>query len=121
MSDCVDREAVVGILKKLGLGKDIDYADEMYLAALSDVARHIKSLSSVEPERAKGYWEFKKIGVSTFAIVCSECGNVLHKGQNYNNLESFKQHIQSLLDDKEISIDKFCHECGADMREEDVE
>ena len=72
-------------------------------------------------ERLKGHWEFKKTGVSTFAIVCSECGNVLHKGQNYNNLDSFKQHIQSLLDDKGISIDKFCHECGADMREGDME
>jgi len=72
-------------------------------------------------KRPKGHWEFKIIGVSTFAIVCSECGNVLHKGQNYNNLDSFKQHIQSLLDDKGISIDKFCNECGADMREGDAE
>lgn len=80
-----------------------------------------KAIEALRNARPKGHWEFKKIGVSTFAIVCSECGNVLHKGQNYNNLDSFKQHIQSMLDDKGISIDKFCYECGADMREDGVD
>ena len=107
MSDCVDREAVVGILKKLGLGKDIDYADEMYLAALSDVARHIKSLSSVEPERAKGHWIDAQHWFSSYSAECSVCKK---RARQYAEDSGHGGYIYSFMD--------FCPNCGADMREE---
>lgn len=64
----------------------------------------------------KGQWEYKKTGVSTYTLSCSECGNIVQRGEGYASLAEFKEMIQTLLEEKYWRLDNFCHECGADMR-----
>lgn len=86
-----------------------------------EVKRRLADGSAYLDVVVKGKWKYEKIGISTCAIVCSECGNTLHRGDNFTDVESFKRFIQTMLLEKDITLDNFCHNCGADMREDGVD
>lgn len=62
----------------------------------------------------RGKWIYEEIGIRTIAIKCSNCGRILHSGNNYTK-EEFTKHINDLLKEKNIELDKYCSNCGAKM------
>lgn len=79
------------------------------------------AIKALREQRERGKWEYKQIGISTCAVLCSECGNILHKGENYTDVADYRRLIQQMLKNKGIDLDNFCPHCGADMREGDAE
>ena len=99
--DLIDRQAAIDALKEEEYPCESDY-DEGYMAALDKAVWIIERwLPSAQPERKKGKWikhpEVKNIYGGLY-IECSECGE--------------KYVVQHIGDEK------FCRNCGADMRGE---
>lgn len=68
-----------------------------------------------------GKWKYRKTGISTCVIECSECGYALCRGNSDPDLDRFIRETQAMMAAKELTLDNFCPNCGADMREGDVE
>lgn len=46
-------------------------------------------------ERKVGKWIYKKLGVRTFGIACSNCNKVYYEEQNIGSLEEFKKRYRT--------------------------
>lgn len=66
-------------------------------------------------ERKVGKWIYKKLGVRTFGIVCSNCNKVYYEGQNVGSLEEFKKDIERIMRERNVTLDEYCCHCGAEM------
>ena len=66
-----------------------------------------------------GKWKYKRID-NDCAIVCSECGHIFHRIYNFTDVEDYKRNMQAYLAENHGPLDKFCRDCGADLREGDV-
>lgn len=96
--DCVSRQALLEFFK------DDDY-----------VVNEINNMPSVTPKREQGEWIFEEVGVRTQVLKCSKCGTIIQRGENFTQ-EEFKKYINDILREKCITLDNFCHNCGAEMR-----
>ena len=61
-------------------------------------------------ERKTGKWITERIGVRSYATKCSACGDILHRGHNFDNAQQYTEYVKG-----SGGYDKFCHECGAKM------
>ena len=68
----------------------------------------------------KGKWRYRKTGISTCVIECSECKYALYKGNSDPDLDRFIRETQAMMAAKGLNLDNFCPNCGADMREGDT-
>jgi hypothetical protein len=66
-------------------------------------------------ERKVGKWVYKKLGVRTFGIVCSNCNRTCYEEQNVGSLEEFKRDIERIMRERNVTLDKYCCHCGTEM------
>ena len=102
MSDLIDRQQAIDVIDKIFPADPMrnDYTQGITCGAAL-ATEYIKQLPSVQPERKNGKWirhdEIKNV-YGGICIECSECGE--------------KYVVQHILDEK------YCRNCGADMRGE---
>ena len=103
MSDLISRTKALDMIRTLQTYKLFE-GDDMILVDKADVQTELMMLPSAQPERKKGKWirhpEVKNVYGGIY-IECTECGE--------------KYVVQHILDEK------FCRNCGADMRGEQHE
>ena len=98
MNDLISRQAAIDAVNRLSLGE----TDAVRLSMR--IADYLNRMPPAQPERKKGKWirhdEIKNVYGGIY-IECSECGE--------------KYVVQHILDEK------YCRNCGADMRGEQDE
>lgn len=106
--DAISRQAVLAIAGDSCLDLD-SYEDT------KEFCDDIKALPPVLPKRKQGEWIFEEVGVRTQVLKCSKCGTIIKRGENFTQ-EEFRKYINDILREKCITLDNFCHNCGAEMK-----
>ena len=106
MQDLISKQAAIEALSHM-CSED----ENGITVSRANVDSMLKTLPSAQPERKKGRWEMLQIPISPPIYKCSECGS--HALQVQTGC-LVNRHYKA-------NLTKFCHNCGADMREESEE